>query len=73
MEAQPFPALARTQFGKGGARKLRSKGLIPAVIYRAGGEPTHVSVDPHALRSLYKGLVTPNALLSVDVDGNSHI
>ncbi len=71
MEAQTFPVQARTAFGKGAARKLRSKGLIPGVIYRAGGEPTHVSLDPHALRSLYKNIGNPNVLISLDVDGSS--
>ncbi len=73
MEAQTFPVVARTELGKGAARKIRSKGLIPAVIYRAGGEPTHVSLDPRALRSLFKIVDNPNVLISLDVDGKSHI
>jgi large subunit ribosomal protein L25 len=73
METHPFSANARIDFGKGAARKLRSKGLIPGVIYRAGREPTHMSLDPHALRSLYKTLGNPNTLISMDVDGTSHI
>jgi large subunit ribosomal protein L25 len=73
MEAQPFPVQARTELGKGAARKIRSKGLIPGVIYRAGGEPTHVSLDPYALRSLFKNIGNPNALISLDVDDNSYI
>jgi large subunit ribosomal protein L25 len=73
MEAQNFPVHARTELGKGAARKIRSKGLIPAVIYRAGGEPTHVSLDPHALRSLFNVAGNPNLLISLDVDGDSHI
>ena len=73
MEAQTFPVQARTALGKGAARKIRSKGLIPAVIYRAGGEPAHVSLDPHALRTFYKNLGNANALISLDVDGKSYI
>jgi large subunit ribosomal protein L25 len=37
-------AEARTEFGKGGARRTRRAGKIPAVIYGHGAEPRHVSL-----------------------------
>ena len=38
-------AETRTEFGKGGARRTRRAGKIPAVIYGHGAEPRHVSRD----------------------------
>ncbi|MGC4001213.1 MAG: 50S ribosomal protein L25/general stress protein Ctc [Anaeromyxobacter sp.] len=55
--------------GKGPARRLRSKGLIPAVVYGGKTEPTHVAVDP---AKLLKAIETPhkfNTLLKLSVDG----
>lgn len=67
MDATPLQAEARTQFGKGAARKLRRAGRIPALIYRAGGEPTHITLDPAELRLAFQRSGNPNMLLSIDV------
>jgi large subunit ribosomal protein L25 len=37
-------AQARTEFGKGGARRTRRAGLIPAVIYGHGADPRHIDL-----------------------------
>ena len=37
-------ASPRTEFGKGGARRARRAGLIPAVLYGHGADPRHVSL-----------------------------
>lgn len=39
----------RSDFGKGAARRLRRAGLVPAVIYGAGSDLIHVSVNGHEL------------------------
>jgi large subunit ribosomal protein L25 len=45
----------RTEFGKGGARRTRRAGKIPAVLYGHGTDPRHISVPSrefeHALRT----------------------
>ncbi|HWA65226.1 MAG TPA: 50S ribosomal protein L25/general stress protein Ctc [Mycobacteriales bacterium] len=45
----------RTEFGKGGARRTRRSGKIPAVLYGHGSDPRHISVPTrefeHALRT----------------------
>jgi len=51
--------------GKGPARRLRAKGLIPAVVYGCEKAPTHVAVDPKLLQ---KAIATPhkfNTLLTL--------
>ena len=45
--AEKIAAEARTSFGKGAARKLRTAGRIPAVIYGHGTEPVHISLPAH--------------------------
>jgi large subunit ribosomal protein L25 len=56
--------------GKGPARRLRQKGLIPAVAYGKKGEPSHLSVDPGLLM---EAIDTPrkfNTLLTLKVEGS---
>jgi large subunit ribosomal protein L25 len=61
----------RTEFGKGGARRTRRAGLVPAVIYGHGQAPRHISLPAReiglALRS------DPNVLLRLDLDGGSEL
>lgn len=62
-------AQRREEKGKGPARRLRQKGLIPAVVYGRKSEPTHLSVDPAVL---LKAIDTPrkfNTLLTLKMDG----
>ena len=52
-------AEARSDFGKGAARRLRRDGRVPAVVYGQGTTPVHVSVSAHDLQQMLKnkGLV----------------
>jgi large subunit ribosomal protein L25 len=61
----------RTEFGKGGARRTRRAGLVPAVIYGHGQPPRHISLPAReiglALRS------DANVLLRLDLDSGSEL
>ncbi len=59
-------AKARTEFGKGAARRTRREGLVPAVLYAHGSDPVHVSLPAHEIQL---ALRVANALLTVSVDG----
>src|SRR5574340_193672 len=62
-------ATPRSDKGKGPARRLRAKGLIPAVVYGQKKEPTHIAVDPALIQ---KAIATPhkfNTLLTLQLDG----
>jgi large subunit ribosomal protein L25 len=62
-------AQSRSGKGKGPARRLRSEGLIPAVVYGLHAEPTPVSVDPTAVM---KAIATPhkrNTLITLKLEG----
>ena len=45
--AEKINAEARTNFGKGAARKLRAAGRVPAVVYGHGTDPVHISLPAH--------------------------
>ncbi|MEV0454598.1 50S ribosomal protein L25/general stress protein Ctc [Catellatospora methionotrophica] len=44
MSEVKISAEPRTEFGKGGARRTRRAGLVPAVIYGHGEAPRHIAV-----------------------------
>ena len=52
-------AEARSDFGKGAARRLRRAGQVPGVIYGKGTDVVHISVPAHELQLALKnkGLV----------------
>jgi large subunit ribosomal protein L25 len=54
---------ARTDFGKGAARRSRRAGQVPAVLYGHGTETRHLSLPAH---DLMLALKTPNALLRLE-------
>ncbi|CAN5198485.1 hypothetical protein BH20ACT5_BH20ACT5_16320 [soil metagenome] len=61
----------RTEFGKGGARRTRRAGKIPAVLYGHGLDPRHVSLPAREFATAIKG--GANTLLTIDVDGGSEL
>ncbi|MBW9206915.1 50S ribosomal protein L25/general stress protein Ctc [Mumia sp. zg.B17] len=63
-------AETRTEFGKGAARRIRRDNKVPAVLYGHGIDPIHVMLPGH---DLMLALKQPNALLSVDVDGDAQL
>ncbi|MGX5718199.1 50S ribosomal protein L25/general stress protein Ctc [Arthrobacter sp. MAHUQ-56] len=70
MSEQKLAAELRTEFGKGYARRARANNLIPAVIYGHGAEPVHVTLPAKATTLAVR---TPNALLSLDINGEGHL
>ena len=63
-------AEARTEFGKGAARRIRRADKIPAVLYGHGTDPVHITLPGH---DTLLALRTNNALLSVVLDGNAQL
>ncbi|SEM45724.1 LSU ribosomal protein L25P [Syntrophus gentianae] len=55
MEARELKATLRENSGKGSAKRLRRKGLIPAVLYGPGTETLSLSVDASDLKTIRKG------------------
>ncbi|MCW2752637.1 MAG: ribosomal protein [Marmoricola sp.] len=68
MSEDLIKAEARTEFGKGAARRIRRDNKVPAVIYGHGETPVHVTLPAHdTLMALKHG--GANAVLNIDVDG----
>ncbi len=65
-------AETRTEFGKGGARRTRRAGKVPAVIYGHGADPRHVALVAHDLaHALRKG--GSNVLLTLDIEDGEQL
>jgi large subunit ribosomal protein L25 len=68
-DTSTLPASLRPNSGKGFARQLRMKGLIPAVCYGPFDKPVHVAIDPLALK---KAIATPhkfNTVIKLQIEG----
>ncbi len=69
-DALTLTAEARTEFGKGFARRARAAGKIPAVIYGHGTDPVHITLPAHDTAMALKH---PNALLTIKLDKDSQL
>ncbi|MBE1874641.1 50S ribosomal protein L25/general stress protein Ctc [Myceligenerans pegani] len=63
-------AEARTEFGKGAARRIRRDNKIPAVLYGHGTDPVHVTLPGHESMLAMRH---SNALLSIELDGKGQL
>lgn len=60
----------RVRIGKGGARKVRQDGLVPAVVYGKGvDEPLNLRLDPKALQQAVATEAGWNTLITLKGDG----
>lgn len=62
-------AAPRGDGGKGVARKLRSKGGVPAVLYGHGEQPRSLSVNAHDLGLLIGSISVENTIVRLDIEG----
>jgi large subunit ribosomal protein L25 len=65
-------AEARTEFGKGGARRTRRAGKIPAVIYGHGADPRHVSLPAREFANAIRHGGS-NVLLTLELEGEEQL
>jgi large subunit ribosomal protein L25 len=61
----------RTEFGKGGARRTRRAGKIPAVLYGHGQPPRHISLPGREFTNAIKH--GANTLLTIEIDGGKEL
>ena len=55
--------------GKNEARRLRVKGLSPAVVYGAGSDPVAVSISPKEVNKILQSSTGHNTIFNLDVQG----
>jgi large subunit ribosomal protein L25 len=67
LQAEP-----RTEFGKGGARRTRRAGRIPAVLYGHGQDVVHLSLPAREFAAALRNGGS-NALLTVVLDGKEQL
>ncbi|SHN46375.1 50S ribosomal protein L25/general stress protein Ctc [Cryptosporangium aurantiacum] len=61
----------RTEFGKGGARRTRRAGKIPAVLYGHGQAPRHIALPAREFAAAIKH--GANTLLTIEIDGGKEL
>jgi large subunit ribosomal protein L25 len=72
MSESRLQAEARTEFGKGAARRIRRDHKVPAVLYGHGTDPIHVTLPGHdTMMALKHG--GANALLSIELNGDTQL
>lgn len=57
----------RTEFGKGGARRTRRSGKVPAVLYGHGADVRHIALPARELAHAFKSEGGANVLLSLEL------
>lgn len=73
METQTLKAEVRTPGGKGPARQLRMKGLIPAVFYGPGKTPANLTVSPDDVTDLVGGEFGRNQIVTLEFNGQTEL
>ena len=59
----------RVRIGKGGSRKVRQDGLVPAVVYGKGVDSLNLRLDPKALQQAVATEAGWNTLITLKGDG----
>lgn len=73
VDKSSLEAQAREGSGKGVARRLRAKGLVPAVVYgKHLAKPVHLAVDPKSVRAAINTPHKFNTLIQVKLGGDTH-
>jgi len=60
----------REETGKNVNRRLRTKGLIPGVLYGKAKKPVPVAVSPKEIGSILRSKTGENTLFDLDLDGS---
>lgn len=60
----------RERRGKNEARRLRVRGLVPAVVYGMGADPVAISINPKEVTSVLKSASGHNTIFDIDIQGS---
>lgn len=68
MQPKSLHARTRQASGKCGARELRGKGAVPAILYGGDGAPVSVAVDSRQFGSVVHGRGGEHAIVQLDIE-----
>jgi len=71
--SQNIEARRRVGTGKGAGRRIRSNGLVPAVLYGAGGPSVNLALDPRDVKKILGSARGMNSTFSVTVNGGESV
>ena len=71
MASANLSASARDNGGKGTARKLRSEGRVPAIVYGHGRDPQALSINTRELEKLLDHISAESTVIDLDIDGKA--
>lgn len=71
MASANLSASARDNGGKGVARKLRSEGRVPAIVYGHGRDPLALSINTRELEKLLDHISAESTVIDLDIDGKA--
>ncbi len=66
-------AVKRGETGKGAARKIRSAGRIPAVVYGRDLDAMCLTVDSHEALGLFQSISVENTIVSLAIEGEEEM
>ncbi|MDR7280669.1 50S ribosomal protein L25/general stress protein Ctc [Catenuloplanes atrovinosus] len=72
MSEVKISAELRTEFGKGGARRTRRAGKVPAVLYGHGEKPQHIALPAREFAAAIRH-GGANQIFAIDIPGGSPI
>lgn len=73
MEQVSLSAEPRSETGTRAARRLREAGAVPAIVYGRGLDARNIAVDRRELYTVLHTEAGTNALIDLDVDGDSYL
>jgi large subunit ribosomal protein L25 len=71
MKSVPLTAYPRSLARRGGSKKLRASGRIPAIIYGGQSKPENLELDSKSLEDLIHHSASENILVDLAVDKNA--
>lgn len=69
MEIGELRVSLRNMKGKGAARKLRAKGIVPGIFYGPGEESVKIAIDSNELKTAIKGHEGTNPFFNIVSEG----
>ena len=73
MAEKKLKANLRDGGGKGSARKIRAKGLVPAILYGHGMDPVKVAIDDRELYHVLHTEAGTNVLVDLQIGKDRHL